>query len=173
MTRTIPLTRGYVATVDDEDYEWLSQFSWYLHRNAQLTTAYAARSQRKHEIKPGERRRTVFMHREVLGLAIGRTPLADHKDHDGLNNQRSNLRICTEAQNHENQRKTRGRSRYKGVYWEARKNKWMASIRVAGRTKYISLHTSEEQAGRAYDRAAAEHFGEFACLNFPEHKEVA
>ena len=93
--REIPLTRGFVAVVDDEDYEKLQQLSWYADTGAS-GLVYAARGLPRN----GSRRRDkIRMHRQILSLARGDSAHVDHKDGDGLNNRRSNLRKCTPSQN--------------------------------------------------------------------------
>lgn len=92
---------------------------------------------------------------------------------DHINNQRDdnrieNLRNTTRSQNGKNRSIETGRtSQYKGVYWNKEKNKWKAHIKINGKPKYLGYFTSEEDAARAYDRAAIEHFGIYAKLNFP------
>jgi len=92
----------------------------------------------------------------------------DHRDNDGLNNCKWNLRVCSRKQNNRN-RKTRSRktSDFKGVDLRAG-GRWRAKIRVDGKSIHIGLFATQEEAARAYDVSARKHFGEFACCNFPE-----
>lgn len=104
------------------------------------------------------------MHREIVA-SEGRFEV-DHRDGDGLNNQRHNLRIATSSQNQGNQCKTQGRtSRFKGVSWAKRHGKWVAQIQVKRRSKNLGYFRREEEAAAAYDQAALRFFGEFARLN--------
>lgn len=93
-------------------------------------------------------------------------PKTDHIDGNGLNNQRRNLRPCTTAQNAANQTQQKGRSSlYKGVSWRKGRNKWRAGIKVNGKQINLGDFTNETEAALAYNKAAAEHFKEFARLN--------
>ncbi len=157
--KTIPLTQGHSAVVDDRNYQDLSQFKWY----AQVTanTVYAKTVYR---YKGGFR--FELMHRRILGLIKGDNIKADHRDGDGLNNQRSNLRTCTMRQNNMNRRKAKtNTSGYKGVTLCKIKNKWKSSIRIDGRSRTLGYNFCIVKAAKLYDEAAAEHFGEFANTN--------
>ncbi len=105
----------------------------------------------------------MFMHRQIMQPPSDMQ--IDHIDHDCLNNQRANLRVCTQAQNNANRRKTRGSSQFKGVYWYASRNKWRANIRVDRQTKHLGYFDDEEDAARAYNEEALKQFREFALLN--------
>lgn len=106
------------------------------------------------------------MHRVIMGEPRGL--VVDHIDGNSLNNRRSNLRVCTVSQNHQNQRFRGGLSRYKGVCFLKKINKWRANIGFDGRRMHIGCFDNEVDAAKAYDRKAGELFGEFAYLNFPE-----
>lgn len=103
-----------------------------------------------------------MMHRHIFGLTDPRI-LVDHRDHDGLNNQRHNLRVCNHSQNAANSRKTRQptKSQYKGVSG----GDWVAEITVEGQTLSLGTFKSEIEAAEAYNLAAHKHFGDFSCLN--------
>lgn len=151
--RLIALTQGKVAIVDKEDYEWLSRYKWYASESG--GKFYACR----------KNRRAVYMHREIVGAPKGM--VVDHIDGNELNNRRSNLRVCTVSQNHQNRRRTGGRSKYKGVHLDKKLNKWVAAITLKGRYFHIGYFDDEREAARAYDKKATALFGEFAYLNFP------
>lgn len=154
--REIPLTQGRVALVDDEDFERASAFKWYFQRNG-----YAARDGRM----PGEPS-TVLLHRFILNAKSGM--YVDHIDHDGLNCQRSNMRLCTHGQNMGNRRKSRGcASGFKGV--TAAGVRWKAEIVVSRKRIYLGCFATEREAAAAYDDAAKREYGEFACLNLNGH----
>jgi hypothetical protein len=158
----IPLTKGYHAVVDRIDKPLVEQFAWHAdeHRrkDGSIMVVYAARAVK------GKKRQ--LLHRFLLGIADPKIRV-DHRDHDGLNCRRLNLRIATNTENVRYQRKQhRGSSQYKGASWHVRKNKWVASIRVNRKLKFLGSFASEINAAIAYDVAARKHFGRFAVTNF-------
>jgi hypothetical protein len=147
-----------VALVDDADYALVSQFRWHLERHVN-GIVYARRVYYDNE----GRRHAQKMHTLITGFRK-----TDHSDHDGLNNQRYNLRDGYGSLNQYNQRSSRGSSRFKGVSWLDSRHKWRAYIGQFGRQLYLGVFADEVAAARAYDAAARELFGGYACLNFPE-----
>jgi hypothetical protein len=173
--REIQLTQGQFALVDDEDYDYLMQWKWYAVKCTH--TWYAFRS-----IDCNGSRRRFPMHRDILNTPKGME--TDHIDHNGLNNQRSNIRICTKNENQRN-KQSRGKSRFVGVCWsvcvakrysktEKRikiytyEGKWVAHILANGKPIHLGYYEKEEDAAKAYDRAALKYHGAFANLNFPD-----
>lgn len=161
---TITLSNGETALVDDEDYEQVAQYKWGPHvgkrKRYAITTVYDEKYRRG--------RKNILMHRLILGLTDP-TVFVDHKNHNGLDNRKENLRIATRSQNQRNSRKPKRAtsSKYKGVWWNVKYNRWEAQITVGkGKTRYIGRFTSEDDAAYAYDVTAIEIYGEFACLNF-------
>lgn len=162
MAKMIPLTQGKHAQVDDQDFERLSRWAWYAVKNKRHRTWYAVRS--------GLNGSQIRMHREILGVTSPEIEV-DHRDGDGLNNQRFNLRECTQHQNKFNRGLFRSNTTgYKGVVfvkYNNRSYKYRAQLRLNKKLLYFGFYDTPEEAARAYDAAAKECFGEFARLNFP------
>lgn len=150
--KEIKLTQGKVALVDDEDFEWLNGFKWCADKNNY--SFYAVR------VSMGKK---IYMHREILNISLLKT-LADHKDRNGLNNQRDNLRIATRSQNNTN-KTPMGISKYLGVVWHGQVSKWMARVSKDSKVYHLGLFTNEEDAAIAYNKKAFELYGEFANQN--------
>ena len=160
--KKIPLTQGKFALVDDADFEWLNQHKWYAHKSGSYYTLYATRK----VCLDNHKRIKEKMHRIILGLQPGDKQQCDHIDRNGLNNQRSNLRICTVAQNQQNSKKRRGcTSKYKGVHWHSDIEKWHSSIWVNKKSIHLGYFDLETDAGLAYNNAAPKHFRNFAAPN--------
>lgn len=158
----IPLTRGKVALVDDDDYESLSRYKWFAVQNPSGVWYARRNTARNHGPQGFE-----FMHRRLMG--ISGTAQVDHRDGDGLNNTRKNLRFCTHRQNGMN-RKVNAGCRFKGV--SRSREKYKAAITINGAYVHLGVFSADEEAARAYDRKARETFGEFARLNFPDEGTI-
>lgn len=163
MTKTIPLTRGLTALVDDADFTWLNQWKWSTQR-PQSRWPYAVRTDHSQTGRKGGRSAKVFMHRLICG--VSGEDMVDHRNGDTLDNRRSNLRIATNSQNQQNRRLVAGKHPYKGIQYNRESGKWQTQITVDGTRKYIGMFSTAEQAARGYDAAAREYFGEFAAVNF-------
>ena len=167
MVREIQLTQGKVALVDDEDYNSLMEFNWFAARQRRRNREvyYAVRSAINTD---GRYNKQVFMHRIILGLDEEDLGVkTDHEDGDGLNNQRYNLRRATYGQNNSNRIKTQeASSRYKGVSWDTRAEKWVVQIQHNHHRFRLGFFDDEEEAAKTYDREALKLFGEFARTNF-------
>jgi len=160
--RKIPLTQGKYAIVDPEDYEELSKYKWFAIRSKR--GFYAARSVGTN--RHGAKQKTVRMHQVILKPPAGK--FVDHINHNGLDNRKSNLRICTMQQNSWNMRKHRGNcsSKYKGVTWHKSEGKWQTRITCNGKSFSIGYFDDEKAAAMAYDKKAKGLFGEYGSLNF-------
>ena len=163
--KEIKLTQGKIALVDDADYEYLNGFKWYASKCRK--TYYAQRC-----IKIAINKwKIIKMHRLLLDTPDNLQ--VDHIDHNGLNNQRLNIRNCTLQDNVRNVR-ARGKSKYLGVSFpftvvKGKRYEYItSSIRVNRKPIHLGYHKTEEDAARAYDKAASKYFGEFANLNFKE-----
>lgn len=159
--KEIQLTQGKVALVDDADYEWLIQWKWYAIK--QKNSYYAVR----HSARINGRQGRICMHKFILNVTENNL-LVDHRDRDGLNNQRFNLRKATTAQNNRNKTSAKNSSsKYLGVRlcvdkrWTNEYKYWRAKISKND----LGSFPSEELAALAYNKAAIQMFGEFANLN--------
>jgi len=149
-TKLIPLTQGKFAIVDAEDYDHLMQFKWFY-----TCYGYAARNARD---------KTLLMHRVILSADKGFN--IDHINGDALDNRKSNLRFCSQAENSRNRKLRKGgTSKFKGVGWHKATGKWVAYIKVNYKHKHLGLFVDEKEAAMAYDAAALLYFGEFAATN--------
>lgn len=158
--KEIKLTQGKTTLVNDADYVQLNKFKWYVRPTR--CTSYAVRNVRIAKNK----KRIERMHRVILGLQMGDKRITDHIDGNGLNNQPSNLRVCTYTQNNQSRRKRRGcTSKYKGVNWNCRFRKWYSRIQINKKQIFLGCFDSETTAASAYNRAALKYFGEFAITN--------
>jgi hypothetical protein len=147
------LTRGYITLVSPEDAPLISGNAWQAHKARNTFYATGNNGKRLHRIilKPDEDHHV------------------DHRDGNGLNNRRDNLREVTNQQNCQNGVAHKdSTSKYRGVCWYTNYKKWRSTIYVDGKQKALGYFETEELAAKAYDKAAARHFGEFARLNFPQ-----
>ena len=151
----ILLTQGLYALVDGADYEQLSLFKWHVLRSN--NTCYAV-----HTLKDG---RAILLHCQIMNPP--KCMQVDHINHNGLDNRRHNLRLCTISQNHQNGNSHKDSiSKYKGVSWHSDAHKWYATIYANKQANYLGLFNKEIDAAVAYDNKAKEIFGDFALLNF-------
>lgn len=139
MSKRIPLTQSQFATVDDKDYEWLSKYKWCAVWLPSNMSFYAMRKDNK--------RHTVYMAREILGLIYGDKRQADHIHHNTLDNLRKHLRIVSKQQNGWN------RKNPKGYRWHNQANKYQAHIRLNSKFINLGYFDTTETAHNAYLKA--------------------
>lgn len=157
--REVPLTKGHVALVDAGDYEIVTAIGpWYARE--QHNTIYA--------VKAIYRGKSHGMGCLYLHTFLTSWPRVDHRNGDGLDNRRENLRAATANQNMWNRRlPVTNTSGFKGVMWSKHAKRWKAQIVLRSRKRHLGYFDTAEAAAHAYDAAAMELFGEFARPNFP------
>ena len=163
--KIIYTNKGQEIFVDDEDYEDLTKHTWFISKKG-----YAVRN----VAHPTEKGKWVIegMHRRIMGLEYGNTLKVDHRDHCKVNNQRINLRVCTNSQNLFNRGANRNNtSGFKGVNQDKNSGRWVAEIWKNGKKKSLGHFDTAESAHEAYCKAAIEIHGEFA--NFGDAKKAA
>lgn len=149
--KLIRLSKGKIAKVDDEDYEWLMQWKWSF--DGKYAQRYFCET------------KNMKMHRQIMDAKDGEQ--VDHINQDKLDNRRANLRLCTDTENKRNSPLRKDNtSGYKGVYFEKSKRKWHTHIAINGKIIYLGLYETAEEGARVYDDAARKYFGEFASPNF-------
>ena len=154
----IELTQGKVALVDDRDYDRLNQWKWYAHKNK--NTYYATRSGRLN----GKTQTSIKMHREIMNPSANMKE--DHSNGNGLDNTRTNLRVCTNQQNCANRKVSRNNKLgLKGVAFCNTYKKWTANIKVNYKNKFLGNFFCPWKAAGFYDIAAIKYYGEYAKPN--------
>lgn len=165
---------GASVLVDDSDLLLVSEFLWTTRAAfGDRKTAYAFRSRRAGDSLPAA------MHRLIMGAKPGQ--IVDHRNGNGLDNRRENLRLCTARENAQNKARyaalKRASGSFLGVTYNRRARLWTAAIRAGtpdenGEARPISLkyYVTALEAAKAYDSAAAHYFGAFAALNFPSEQ---
>lgn len=157
--KKIFLTRGMAALVDDADYDYLNRFKWFAGKSRR--NFYALRQVPTGLDKP--KQRPLRMHCEIMGVKG-----IDHRDGDGLNNQRKNLRVASRVENSANaQKRLDNSSGFKGVSFRKNRGHWVARVSFKNKRRYLGGFVTAEDAARAYDRVARELHGEFVRPNFP------
>lgn len=177
MGRDVLLSHGFVALIDDDDWERslpvhfvggatadivISEYTWQAHIGKRYRFPYARTFMRPDR---GSGIRGILLHRAITGAKPGQ--LVDHINGNTLDNRKSNIRICSARQNMQNSGRHNGASQFKGVCRSRRNSRrWMAKIRIENTQVVLGYFDEEADAARAYDAAAVAHYGEFARLNF-------
>lgn len=153
---TIPITKGQVALVDPEDYEWLSGWNW------RVKTSSGGRKPYAYRYDGGGRAATrgISMHRQILGLKADDPRQGDHRNGNGLDNRSANLRIDTVSENNRNAQRKNTTTGLRGVY--RHRDKFGARIRMDGKTLHLGVYETAELAAAKYIEAAQKYHGEFA-----------
>lgn len=161
--KSIPLTQGKFAVVDDEDFDRITAMGkWCAARRKRKgfpDVFYAVRNGPRSETP----RKTILMHHAVLGIQSG-TPI-DHENHDGLDNRKANIRSATPMQNMYNVRLKKNNNLPRGVRWVPSRQVYHAIIKVDGKSTFLGRFDDHLQAADAYDRASLEHHGEYGIRN--------
>ncbi len=166
--RRVHLPGGRYALVDQKDFYRVNGLDWIVKED--YGSIYAV-----HFLKiPGNNSKFISMHRFILNPPEGL--LVDHKNCNGLDNRRDNLRPATRAQNSCNRAKRKGcSSKHKGVHFHKSRQgrkKWDAYINVNGKRIYLGSYQTQEEAAMVYDAEAKKYYGEFARLNFPQERQT-
>jgi len=141
--------------VDDDDYEWLNQYTWHIGKG------YAARAR---WLSDGDGGKRIMMHRQIMSAQKGE--IIDHIDRNRKNNQRSNLRICSYAENARNHKVLKcNKSGVTGVTWNKQNQKWIVIITINKERLYLGLYSSFEEAVNVRKKAEIEYFGEFRAID--------
>ena len=152
--KKITLSRGLFALVDDEDYEFLNQWKW--NASFEQCTYYAVRKSHG----PHSTRKDIRMHNVIMSPPSGL--FVDHIYHNGLDNQRRHLRICTRSQNAMNRKTpTSNTSGHKGVSWDKVKRKWRARIQLQGKKTCLGFFDDIEDAVISRLAGEIKYFGEY------------
>lgn len=150
------------VTIDAQDADLFHAHKWYI-----LVQKRPNGTQKRYLMRK-DGKATVYFHREALGVTERATDV-DHKDGDGLNNSRENIRVCTRRQNKYNGGSYHGSSsRHKGVSWDNHHGRWLCRYTINRRSVQVGYFDDEDEAGRAYDKAVRELHGAFFHPNFPE-----
>lgn len=157
--KEIQLTKGKVAFIDDEDFEYIMQWKWTAYKGR--NTYYAKRNMNNKGDNIGFQ-----MHRSLMRV-YDRSILIDHIDGNGLNNQKANLRICNYSQNGANKLKRKGSNgtKFIGITFRKDTKKWAAQVMKDYKHISLGCYNSDIDAAIAYNKKAVELHGEFAVLN--------
>lgn len=156
--KKIKLTQGKFALVDDEDFERVNKLKWYASFHPKRNVFTSIR-------RIGNK--TIYMHQFIMNtISKGHNYSIDHMDHDPLNNQKSNLRVCNNSENMRNRgRQKNNKSGAKGVCYVSERGKFKSYIKLNNKLMHLGYYNTLQEAALAYNKKALELFGEFAYLN--------
>lgn len=159
----VQLTRGFSTLIDAEDFNLISGYSLSVHINPKSSIKYAMA-----KLKSDKNEWTkTNISRLIMGVTDPELKV-DHIDHNGLNNRKYNLRVCSHKENARNTTsRVNSTSKYLGVHKPVGSRRFTAAIRPDNKRIFLGKYLNEHDAAMAYDKAALEHYGDFANLNFP------
>jgi len=172
-TIALPLTKGLYTIIDVDMWSSVKPYKWAAHRTKGSSIWYARRGKRV--LRPSGKRviTAINLHRVVAG-ANEYAQKVDHINGNGLDNRRSNLRVCSNMENNHNRHApSRSRTGFFGVKWMKKLNKWQAAIKNDGKWIYLGIYSDVRDAAMAYDRAVIQMRGPIAATNFPLLKQTA
>lgn len=149
--------KEYTVLYDDADHLIVNKYKW------RICGKYIITSIKQEDGKY----KTALMHRIIMNCPENK--VIDHINHNGLDNRKINLRICTYSENNRNIKHGRGKSKYIGVYWCNVRERWVSHIQVNGKRYIAGRFKSEEEAAIKRDILSLKYFGEFASLNILTH----
>ncbi len=160
--KTIELTNGLFALIDDKDYQRVAEHTWRTHYPRKNGPPYAV----YYTWVEGKQQR-IYMHRFVMRLERGNPQQVDHIEHtQTLDNRHTNLRLPTRSQSQQNRgRQSNNTSGFKGVAWAKREQKWRAYVKVNGKLKHLGYFATAKEAALVYNTAALKYYGKYAVLN--------
>lgn len=142
--------------IDNEDFNKIKNYKWRLY--------YDKNKNLKYVLTTDKNKKTLFLHRYIMNCP--NNMIIDHKNHNGLDNQKNNLRICNYINNNRNKKKCKNStSKYKGVYWNKYHKKWEVSIKNKNEKKFLGYFNNEKEAAKKYNNYAILHYNEYAYLN--------
>jgi len=153
---------NHIILIDDEDYDKIKNITWHIGYERHSGGYYVLS---KIWVKEEKKQYQIAMHRIIMDCPKGM--IVDHINHNGLDNRKCNLRICTHSENGRNVKKHRidTSSRYKGVCKKTKEKNYSAQITIDKKRIHIGTFKTEDQAAIAYNIAALKHHGEYASLN--------
>ena len=152
---------GFFSEIDSSDFELVSKYSWRVLKSYKKSKFFYVATT-SYELG---KRRHIVMHRLLMGVLNKPGKQVDHINGNGLDNRRSNLRICSQSQNMMNRKKHTSSSKFKGVSWNKERKRWSSQIKLRGKQTHLGYFNCEKEAAEVYDNSANRMFGEYALTN--------